>query len=57
MRMIKAVKSYFTLQFHYSAFTDVVSGKMVNVYVDCYGDLWLKDSRWSLFKVKSCGRL
>lgn len=55
--MIKAIKSYFTLKYHYYAFTDVVSGKPVSVYYDCYGDLWLKDGRWSLFRVKKVGSL
>ena len=55
--MIKAIKSYFTFRYHYSAFRDVVSGKMVNVYIDCYGDLWMKDSRWALFRVKMDGRI
>lgn len=55
--MIKLIKSYFTLKHHYVAFIDNVSCKPVSVYVDCYGDLWLKDSRWSLFKVKKCGSL
>ena len=55
--MIRKIKSYFTLKFRYSAFIDVVSGKMVNVYADCFGDLWLKDSRWSLFRVKKSGSI
>ncbi len=50
--MIKSIKSYFSLEYHYDSFRDVVSGKMVSVYCDCYGDLWLKDSRWALFKVR-----
>jgi len=52
--MIKTIKSYFSLRFHHFAFRDAVSGKNVNVYIDCYGDLWMKDGRWSLFRVK-CG--
>ena len=55
--MIKKLRSYFTLKFHYFAFSDVVSGKSVNVYVDCFGDLWMKDGRWSLFRVSKCGEI
>jgi hypothetical protein len=50
---MKKIKSYFTLKFHYSSFQDCVSGKQVNMYVDCFGDLYLKDSRWSFFSVLS----
>lgn len=49
--MWKAIKSYFTLRYQYNDFRDVVSGKMVAVYSDCYGDLWMKDGRWSFFRV------
>lgn len=49
--MIKKIKSYITLEFYYECFTDVVSGKKVNMYIDCFGDLYLKDSRWSFFSV------
>lgn len=55
--MIRAIKSYFSLQHEYCAFRDNVSGKMVSVYRDCYGDLWMKDSRWSLFRVRKCGSI
>lgn len=50
--MFKAIKSYFTLEQREFMFTDVVSGKSVYKFVDCYGDAWMKDSRWSLFKVR-----
>lgn len=56
-KMITGIKSYLSLKWQYSAFRDVVSGEMVSVYRDCYGDLWLKNSRWSLFRVKKCGSL
>jgi hypothetical protein len=49
--MIKKIKSYFTLEFHYRCFIDTVSGKYVNVYMDCYGDLYMKDGRWAFFAV------
>ena len=48
---IKSIKSYFSLKFHYRSFRDTVSGKYVNMYIDCYGDLYLKDGRWSFFRV------
>ena len=51
-KMVKGLKSYFTLKFQYQAFRDVVSGKMVNVYIDCFEELYMKDNRWSLFSVK-----
>lgn len=53
--MIRAIKSYLSLTKQYDSFVDVVSGKTVSVYCDCFGDLYLKDSRWALFKVKKCG--
>ena len=53
--MIRSIKSYFTLAFHHRAFRDVVSGKMVNVYIDCFGDYWMKSSRWALFRVAKHG--
>jgi len=49
--MIKKIKSYFTLTYQYRCFRDVVSGKYVNMYIDCYGDLYMKDGRWSIFAV------
>ncbi len=35
-----------------SAFIDSVSGKTVSYYRDRHGVIWLKDSKWSRFKVK-----
>ena len=49
--MIKIIRSYFTLKFHRYCFRDVVSGKDVNIYIDCYGYLYMKDNRWSFFSV------
>jgi len=51
--MYKAIRSYFSLIYVEDVFIDVVSGKQVKVYRDCYGEYWLKDSRWSLFQVKT----
>lgn len=51
--MIKTIKSYLSLEKIGYAFSDSVSGKAVNYYRDCYGKVWLKDSRWGLFRVLS----
>ena len=53
--MIKAIKSYCSLKFIQPEFKDIVSGLLVSSYVDCYGDHWLKDNRWSLFRVNKGG--
>ena len=49
--MFKKIRSYFTLNYLHSCFTDTVSGELVCMYVDCYGDMYLKNGRWSLFRV------
>jgi spore germination protein YaaH len=49
---MKAIKSYFTLKYASTLFTDVVSGKKVCLYIDCYGEQWMKDGRWAFFRVK-----
>lgn len=49
--MLKMIKSYLSLKRIAYAFTDSVSGKAVYYYEDCYGDVYLKDNRWSLFAV------
>jgi hypothetical protein len=49
---MKAIKSYLSLQWKCNLFTDSVSGKTVSLYVDCYGDEYMKESRWGLFSVK-----
>lgn len=54
--MIKAIKSYLSLERIAYAFTDTVSGKVVYYYRDCYGDVWMKESRWGMFRVLSNGR-
>ena len=51
--MIRKIKSYMTLKYLDYAFTDTVSGNSVNYYEDCYGDIWLKESRWGFFAVLS----
>lgn len=35
------------------AFTDVVEGKPVYYYRDSDGEIWMKNSKWSLFSVRS----
>jgi hypothetical protein len=50
-KVLKLFKSYFSLTFIRTCFTDQISGKTVSAYIDCYGDEWLKDGRWSLFRV------
>lgn len=53
--LFKAIRSYFTLRKIADGWTDAVSGKAVSYYEDCFGDVYMKDSRWSLFKVKVDG--
>ena len=52
-KMLKSLKSYLTLKRTGYAFTDAVDGSPVYYYKDCYGDVWLKNSRWGTFKVKA----
>lgn len=33
-------------------FIDKVSGKEVLQFIDCWGRLWLAESRWSAFRVR-----
>lgn len=40
------------LKYKQPLFTDIVSGKRVYEYVDCYGDSYMKTSRWSSYAVK-----
>ena len=51
--MLKLIKHYFSLKYVCYSFTDRVSGKSVDIYVDCFGDYYLKDSRWSFFAVQT----
>lgn len=51
--MLKSLKSYFSLVKTGYAFTDTIAGKPIHYYKDCFGDVWLKESRWGLFKVKA----
>jgi hypothetical protein len=51
--MVRAIKSYLSLKRIGYAFTDKVDGAGVYYYKDCYGVVYLKNSRWGLFKVKT----
>ena len=49
----KYIKSYLSLENKGYAFQDAVSGKSVFYYKDCYGDWYMKESRWSLFSARA----
>ena len=49
--MIKRLKSYLSLERIGYAFTDIVEGKGVYYYRDCYGRVYMKNSKWALFSV------
>ena len=46
------LKSKYTMTYNRSLFIDTVSGRMVNEYVDCYGHLFMANSRlgWRMKK-------
>ena len=46
------LKSKYTMTYNRSLFIDTVSGRMVNEYVDCYGHLFMANSRlgWRIKK-------
>ena len=50
---MKWIKSYCSLVFIEDYFRDSVSGKMVSIYLDCFGEYWIKNNRWALFRVKA----
>lgn len=52
MNFIQKIRSYFSLNDETYLFTDHISGNKVYSYTDCYGNKWMKDSRWGLFSVK-----
>lgn len=33
------------------SFMDLVSGKLISYYTDCYGRNWMATSRWAWFRV------
>jgi len=49
--MIKLLQHYLSLQRIEHRFNDHISGKEVWLYRDSAGEYWLKDSRWSFFRV------
>ena len=50
---MKALRSYLTLKRIGVAFYDPIEHLPVYYYKDCYGDVYMKNSRWSFFKVKA----
>jgi hypothetical protein len=50
--MYRAIVSYFTAKPVRYLFRDKVTGRHVYAYEDKYGERWMKDHRWSLFRVK-----
>jgi hypothetical protein len=46
------IKSRWTMRKTGFAFRDDISWNQVYRWVDCYGDVWLAESRWG-FRVKS----
>lgn len=51
--MIKLLRHYLSLERIEYRFTDHIAGKEVWLYRDCYDEYWLKDGRWSFFRVPS----
>ena len=50
--MIKWIKSWLTMKRRQKLFTDIVDGRAVFLYEDCYGTQWMANySRWG-FRVK-----
>jgi hypothetical protein len=49
---LKRLKSKYTMTYSRSLFRDTVSGRMVNEYTDCYGYLFMANSRlgWRMKK-------
>jgi len=45
--MIKAIRSFFTMQRKHCLFIDTVVGKEVFLYVDCYGQEWMASFIWT----------
>ena len=49
---MKVLRSYLTLKRIGEGFYDPIEGLPVYYYKDCYGDVYMKHSRWALFSVK-----
>jgi hypothetical protein len=50
--MIKVLKSRSTMQQTGEYFVDVVTGRIVFYWIDCYGDRWMVERKWG-FRVKT----
>jgi len=48
MRATNKIKSFLTLKLHHCCF---YNGKVANVYVDCFGDTYIKQWRWAMLWV------
>jgi hypothetical protein len=48
---MRLLKHYFSLKYAGYAFRDQVSGDSVYYYTDCFGERWMKTSRWAFFRV------
>lgn len=53
MKLKISLKRYFSLKLVDFACPDRITSRNVYIYEDCYGDRWLKNSRWSLFAVQT----
>ena len=51
-KLIKWFTHYISLEYYEFGFIDVISGETVCYYIDCYGNKFMKDSRWSLFEIE-----
>lgn len=45
VRFLKRINSKYTMTYSRSLFIDTVNGRMVNEYIDCYGVLFMAQSR------------
>jgi hypothetical protein len=50
--MIRLIKSLLTMKRKGCLFVDVVDGKEVFLYVDCYGDKWMSNYNYFFVRVK-----
>lgn len=50
-KMINYIKSKLTMKFERTLFTDIVDGKKVCLFTDCFGDEWMANTKFG-FRVK-----
>ena len=50
--MFKSVVSYFTLKYDSDYALHMGCGKMIKLYTDCYGETWMKSSRWGFVRLR-----